>query len=189
MAGADEALRAVCELGAPPEGTLRVVELPDIVSARGSVMTDGNGCISADLAAAVPLLTGRGAGHAELAMGAGSGGPLVIHHRLLYHGSLAKGTFVRSALLPPRTMVVRAAMRKVEGRCGEDSRPCAARRAGFWAFEVIATSTKPRPARTSKQVIRPAHTGHSPALPGGGWGGSGVRSSQACQGWASFGSV
>ena len=148
----DNALREVQELGAPPLGALRIVELNDIVSAMGSVKTDGSGYISADLAAAIPII-GRSAGHGRgdpAGSGSGEGGgPLVVQHRLFYHGSLAKGTFMRSAVLPERTIVVRTpSMRKVEGRRG-----CRAHEMGVWAFEVVKTSGKSRVTRTSKQVI------------------------------------
>ena len=41
----------------PPEGTLQVVEMEDLVSSSGSVHTDGSGYISADLTALIPQVS------------------------------------------------------------------------------------------------------------------------------------
>ena len=138
--------------GVPPEGTLRIVEVDDDRGTEGGEMTDGMGLISADLAGHIPRV---GHGQAIQAtdeiwdlgdLGQQDGGPLVTQMRLWYAGSLAKGTLMRDATLPPRTIVVRRSMVKVNGSDGcTDAPPL--------AFEVNQTSEFARPCRTSSQLI------------------------------------
>jgi hypothetical protein len=138
----------ISQLQHPPEDSIQVVELDDLYADDGTTCTDGAGMLSADLASLVPKLT-RKFKSTELCDDGSSlvrGGPLVTQMRLWYHGSACKGTLMHSALLPPRTVVVRKSMIKVTGRSG-----CAA--SDFWAFEVVRTSLKTRVARTNRHLI------------------------------------
>ena len=138
--GGDDAL---ADLGAPPTGCLQVIELDDLRADDGSETTDGGGILSADLASSISTVTrGRAASHAAegITSERPTGGPLITQMRLYYHGCVSKGTLLRSAVLPERTIVLRRSMVKVRGRAG-----CAAR--DFWAFEVVGTSKRSREAR------------------------------------------
>ena len=135
------------QLSTPPDNIIQVIEVDDLYASDGTVCTDGAGMLSSDLASLVPKLK-RTLKSTELLDDdyLSRGGPLVTQVRLWYHGSACKGTLMHSVLLPPRTVLVRKSMIKVEGRSG-----CAA--SAFWAFEVVRTSLNTKVARTNRQMI------------------------------------
>ena len=138
-----ETLPLPVQLSAPPPGTLQVIELADVRSGAGHLMTDGGGMVSADVADQIPLITRRSHCPLSEARDSPRSGPMVTQMRLWYHGAVAKGTLLRDATLPERTVVLRRSMIKVEARGSEH----------FWAFEVVATSKAAREARTSKLLV------------------------------------
>ena len=139
----------------PPEDVLQIVEVADalardesgqpVLDGKGEPipMEDGCGLVSADVAARIPRVA-NGAQTDEA--GCDGGGPLVTQVRLWYQGSLAKGTLLRCAALPPRTIVVRRTQVKVDGQPG-----CAA--ADFWAVEVCQTAERALPCRSTVQLV------------------------------------
>ena len=130
-------------LTAPPPGALQVIELDDVHSSAGSVMTDGGGLISADVADQIGRIRKRGHGQLPSEARESGRGPMVTQMRLWYDGGVAKGTLLRSAALPERTVVLRRSMIKVEARASR----------AFWAFEIVATSRIAREARTNKHMV------------------------------------
>lgn len=138
-----ETLPLPVQLSAPPPGTLQVIELADVRSGAGHLMTDGGGMVSADVADQIPLITRRSHCPLSEARDSPRSGPMVTQMRLWYHGAVAKGTLLRDATLPERTVVLRRSMIKVEARGSKH----------FWAFEVVATSKAAREARTSKLLV------------------------------------
>lgn len=138
-------LRQLFQIQPPPERVIQIVQVDDVVSAEESIMTDGSGYISSDLADLIPTNWSL---EMHESRSQPPGGPLVIQMRLLCGGNLWKGTLMRSHRLACRTMVVRNSMLKVSAR--ED---CPAATMRFWAFEVLRTSGSAQEARTSKQLL------------------------------------
>ncbi|KAL3903990.1 MAG: hypothetical protein SGPRY_011454, partial [Prymnesium sp.] len=138
-------LRQLFQIQPPSEKVIQIVQVDDAVSAEESIMTDGSGYISSDLADLIPTNWSL---EMHESRSQPPGGPLVIQMRLLCGGNLWKGTLMRSDRLACRTMVVRNSMLKVSAR-----KDCPAASMRFWAFEVLRTSGRAQEARTSKQLL------------------------------------
>ena len=139
-------------LRAPSDETVaQVVEVDDLYSVTGDVMTDGCGRISLDLACHLPPLENGSPTDKLMAtrMAADASAPLVSQARLWYAGCVAKGLWLTDATLPERTILVsRQTQRKLEAR-----EACATVRRGTSSFEVIRTFERLKRVRLDVYLI------------------------------------
>ena len=146
-----------------PAGKVKLVIINDIrVTAadgsQGSVMTDGAGLISRNLAEQMPLcLSGRLVSRRAL------GAPLLAQVRVWHRGYVVKGMLMTDSTLPDGYVIVRESMVKVFARPGGAATLCAdkvpkrlPRGDKNWersAFEVLRTSNGAPSGKMNPQLV------------------------------------